>query len=114
MDELINNLLKEKGLEYDQLNYEEREWINNINLGSKGYSLGDLKDDLNALIRSMTLELTDTPDNESTYEKNRTLKARLKNYIVLHTKLSAPEQARKFLEKAMNSRNKNNGINTIL
>lgn len=99
-----DKLLKDYGLKYEELNYEEREYIRSINLGHKGYSLADMKEDMRKLKDSIALQLTETPDDEEHRETNTKLKARLKNYMVLYAKLSAPAEAEKALRRALENK----------
>lgn len=105
--DFVQKLLEEKGLKYEELNYVEQEYIKNLNLGQKGYTLSDFKEALYGLKDHVAMELCDTPDDEEHRNKNTLLKARLKNYMVLYAKLVAPEKAQKALEKALENKRDN-------
>ncbi len=104
----LDKLLEEQGLKYEDLNYEEREFYNKASFSTKGLSISDLKEKILELKDSIAMQLADTPDNEGSYEKNRTLKARLQNYITLYAFLVTPEKAEQALKRALDNKQNNN------
>lgn len=107
MKNFVQSLLEEKGLKYEDLNYTEKEYIKNLNLGQQGYSLADFKDALYQLKDQLAMELCDTPSDQEHAEKNVLLKARLKNYMILYAKLVAPQKAQEALERALENKRDN-------
>ena len=97
--DFVSKLLQDSDLKYEDLNYVEKEYLKNLNLGQEAYTLVDFKTDLARLRDSLALELCNTPTEEA--EKNVMLKARLLNYMLLLAKLSAPEEAQKAIERAL-------------
>jgi hypothetical protein len=106
--------LEEKGIRYDQLNAAEKETFNNWqqSLVSKQLTLENVKDYVAKLIEAVERELTDLKESTSFWtflsgwKKDYYLKARLRNYLMIHDYLSGTEKARKYVEQSIQNINK--------
>jgi hypothetical protein len=106
--------LEQKGLRYDQLNAAEKETFNQWqkSLASNQLTLENVKDYVSKLIEGVERELTDLKETTSLWtflfgwKKDYYLKARLRNYIMIHDYLSGPEKARKYVEQSIQNINK--------
>lgn len=90
MDELLEAL----GLDYDQLNPEEKrvysEWLDQYSsIGT--VTTEDIKRYISALKSSVEQELANVDNGRN---KDTFLKARLRNYLLLESFLESPEKAR--------------------
>ena len=101
MASLFDKILDEYGLKYEDLNMEERETYNSKVFNVKAISVEDIKEHVTAMKNSIALQLTDVPDDDEHQDKNRKLKARLKNYLVLEAFLNTPVRAEKALREAV-------------
>lgn len=99
---LLDKLLEEKGISYEQLNPAEKETYNSKNFDIPTLTLGDLKENvfymLISIAEQLSSQLVVTDEDKA---KDSMLKARLKNYILLHSFLTAPEKAEKALRKQL-------------
>ncbi len=107
----MQSLLDKFNVKYEDLNPLEKETLNQWQkaLESKQITLEDVKDYLRNLIEAVERELADTQEYStaigwlSNRKKDIFLKARLKNYLMLHDFLSGPEKARKYIEQSLNN-----------
>ena len=97
---MFQDLLNKHNLKYEDLNSQEREtlrsWVeatskNELTVQKITEYIGQLKDAVEE-----ELSAYDLPK-----EKDLLLKARLKNYRILHNFLTAPERARKLIEESL-------------
>jgi hypothetical protein len=103
------NLLDNFGIEYDQLNPAEKETLQEWQkaLEKNQITLKDVKGYVSNLIEAVQKELADIREATSfwTYlfgwKKDFYIKARLKNYLMLHDFLTGPEKARKYIEQSL-------------
>ena len=99
MENVYDKILKDQGLNYEDLSIAEREIYNKANFDSKKLSLGDIKNYLSYMKNSIALQLASTPEKEGTIDEELFLKARLKNYILLEAFLLLPEKAEEAFRK---------------
>lgn len=99
---MLNHLLDRFNVKYEDLNPLEKETLNQWyqSLERTELTLEKVKDYLGNLIKAVEAELAvyDLPKNQDLF-----LKARLKNYLMLHDFLSAPDKARKYIEESLNN-----------
>jgi hypothetical protein len=106
--------LEQKGIRYDQLNAAEKETFNQWqkSLTEKQITLENVKDYVGKLIEAVERELTELKETTSlwtflfSWKKDYYLKARLRNYLMIHDYLSGPEKARKYIEQSISNINK--------
>lgn len=96
MDELLQAL----GLEYEQLNLDERntlnEWLSALQ--TKQLTVSDIRSYINKMKDEIARKLAEVPDDEKHKTENILLKARLQNYILLYAFVSSPFEAKQELE----------------
>ena len=109
----LDDILRDQGLEYEDLNYEEREFYNAANVKTQTVTPTDLNNRIVELIYSLCLQLTETSDDQKHYQENRVLKARLKNYLLLHLYLDSPKKAQEALKASIEARKNTKGIKPI-
>lgn len=89
-------------LKYEDLNPLEKETLSQWyqSLEKSELTVPRIKDYLENLIKAVENELAayNLPKNQDLF-----LKARLKNYLMLHDFLSAPDKARKYIEESLNN-----------
>lgn len=119
--EILDKLLEERGLTFDQLQGEERtmyfRWMEQLSV--KELTIDDVKTYVSGLRKIIEKELA-TSDLTAygifgflfTWRKNKDLflKARLKNIMLLEDMLVGPEQAKKSLEEYIKSLPKGKGV----
>jgi hypothetical protein len=94
-----DKILKERGLNYEDLTPEEKELYQQAAKGIQSITLSDLKEHLDSMFFSLILEHCDTPDTDEYIDKNKYQKARLKNYALLQAFMEVPDKVAKALEK---------------
>ena len=94
-----DKILKDKGLNYEDLTTEEKELYHQAAKGTRAISLSDLKDHLDEMLYGLLLEHCETPDTLEFQDKNKYQKARLKNYAMLQAFMEVPDKVAKALEK---------------
>lgn len=107
MDELLTKV----GLKREDLNAEELETLKrwSHSMSTKQVGVKDVQDYLNAMITAVEKELAgyDYPQNFTAFlfrgRRERALKARLYNYLMLRDFMTAPERAKVFLDKQIAS-----------
>ena len=99
MENLKDKILEEYGLKYEDLNIEERETYQSSYFNVKTLTVGDVRDYVTNMKNAIALQLSDLSGKD--FEKNLILKARLKNYLLLETFLSAPDKAEKALREGL-------------
>jgi len=95
---ILDKILEEQGLSYEDLNPIERETYNRANFSLKTISVGDIKKYISGMKNSVAIQLADLPDDDP---KNAVLKARLKNYALLEAFLTRPEKAEEAIRKQL-------------
>lgn len=94
----IDNFLAKFGITYEKLNEVEREtltdWLKN--LAERQISIEDVKTYVRKMADNVAKELS---VDELPKKKDIFLKARLRNYLLLIDFLTAPEEAKKSLER---------------
>jgi hypothetical protein len=106
---MISSLLEKLNVSYEDLNTAEKETLSQWqkSLASKEITVEGIKDHVRTLIEAVERELADVQESTSAWKwisnrkKDIFLKARLKNYLMLHDFLSAPEKARKYIEQSL-------------
>lgn len=107
----MQSLLDKFNVKYEDLNPLEKETLKEWQkaLESKQITLENVKDYVRSLAEAVERELSDTQEYStaigwlSNRKKDIFLKARLKNYLMLHDFLSGPEKARKYIEQSLNN-----------
>jgi len=99
---LLDRILEKQGLNYEDLNHEEREVYNKANFNMKSLSVGDVKHYVSLMKNSVALQISDTPIDET--NKIIILQARLKNYVLLEAFLMKPEIAEKAFRAGMEAK----------
>ena len=96
----MDDLLKQYGLKYEDLNPVERETLNTwlAALKQGQLSIEKIKDYIATMRDSVEQELTKI-GHES--KQDIFLKARLRNYMLLEAFLLTPERAKKMMEKSL-------------
>lgn len=105
------NLLEKLNVKYEDLNPAEKETFHQWqkSLEASQITLENVKDYVRNLIDAVERELADIQEYStaiswlSNRKKDIFLKARLKNYLMLHDFLSGPEKARKYIEQSLNN-----------
>lgn len=97
---MLSKLLDRFNVKYEDLNAAERETLEQWykTLASKELTVSDIKDHVANLIHAVELELA---DYNLPKEKDLLLKARIRNYLMLHDFLSAPDKARRHIEQSL-------------
>lgn len=104
----LDNFLSKFGLKYDDLKEEEREYLTRMvaSIAKKELTIRDIENTIKGMIESVARELS---EESVPKRKDIFLKARLKNYLLLYDVLTAPEKAKKALEKQLEN-TKNNAL----
>ena len=89
MENVWDRILKDQGLNYEDLTKAEQETYNKANFSSKTLSIGDIKNYISYMKNAVAMKLSDTLEGDL---KNPVLKARLKNYILIEMFLTTPER----------------------
>ena len=104
---MLASLLDKFGIKYEDLNTAEKETLNQWvqALAKNELTLSGVKDYVKALIEAVERELAtyDLPRNKDLF-----LKARLKNYLMIHDFLTGPDKARKYIEQSIQNIKPNN------
>ena len=109
MSNLLDDILRDQGLNYEDLNSVEKETYNKSNFSVQKLTVEDVKTYVANMKNSIALQLADTTfQNSADEEKNTLLKARLKNYILFEAFLLRPELAAEAFQKAIESSKKDN------
>jgi len=104
---LLDRVLEEEGLKYEDLNALERETYNQQIFQLQTLTIGDLKDRLQDLINSIALQLSNMQViTNADKRKDDVLKARLQNYLLLVAFLTAPDKAEKAVRDSLKNRKK--------
>lgn len=106
MPNLLDKVLEEYGLKYEDLNASERETYNSKVFEVKNLSITDLKEKIIDMKNSIALQLCDVlvdANDVDSIKKDFHLKARLKNYLMLEAFLTSPEKAEKALRDSLNN-----------
>lgn len=94
----IDNFLAKFGVSYEKLNEAEKEtlmsWLKN--LSERQISVEDIKTYIRKMADNVAKELC---EHELPKRKDIFMKARLRNYLLLLDFLTAPEEAKKALER---------------
>lgn len=97
---MLSSLLDKFGIKYEDLNTAEKETLNQWvqALSKSELTLSGVKDYVKALIEAVERELAtyDLPRNKDLF-----LKARLKNYLMIHDFLTGPDKAKKYIEQSI-------------
>lgn len=111
MDEVMQALgLNKDGLAYEDMNKVEREtymqWL--TRLEEKQLTVSDILNYIRQARDAVEAELVETPETERTWlffqrpnRKAVLLRARLRNYMLLENMLTAPERAKRAIERAL-------------
>lgn len=103
MIQILDELLKKRGLTYEELTEAEKEtyrnWLETIE--KKTISLEDIKEHIQNMKAAVAAKLVETDEKDK--EPNIYLKARLKNYLLLEELLNSPDKARRALERYVDS-----------
>lgn len=109
----LDKLLEEAGLSYEDLNVMERETYNAKSFDIRSITTNDIKENILLMKNSIAMQLCDVNPSlwdiltkSNVWVKDQSLKARLKNYILLESFLLAPEKAEKALKNTINLRKK--------
>lgn len=94
-----DKILEEKGLKYEDLRPEEKELYQKASRGVKAISVEDLREHLEEMLYTMTMELCDTPDTPEHQDTNNKLKARVKNYALLKAFMDVPDKVARALQR---------------
>lgn len=94
-----DKILKKRGLSYEDLTLEEKEFYKQGEKGTQAISLSDLKDHLDSMLYDLILEHCETPDTPESQDKNKYQKARIKNYAVLKAFMEVPDRIAKAIER---------------
>lgn len=97
----LDKLLEENGLRYEDLNSEERNTYNQQYFSVQKLTVEDVKRYVIDMKNSIALQLTDSSILHPF--KDNTLKARLKNYILMEAFLTTPDKAEAALKKAVSN-----------
>lgn len=97
---LMDEILKARNLNYDKLTPEEKVTLNQMveTVQVAELTASKMLEYIRAMRHVVELELTQTGLNE---EQDTMLKARLRNYMLFETILTAPQKARADLEAAI-------------
>ena len=94
---ILDKILEEQGLNYEDLNAMERETYNKANFSIQALTVADVKNYVASMKASIALQLAQTPEDDT--NKNILLKARLQNYVLLEAFLERPEKAEEAIRK---------------
>ena len=106
---MLSSLLEKFNVKYEDLNPAEKETLSQWYqaLESNELTLAKVKEYLDSLIKAVEREMADVQESTSIWlwlshrKKDIFLKGRLKNYLMLHDFLSAPDKARKYIEQSL-------------
>ena len=110
---MLSNLLEKFNIKYEDLNAAEKETLDTWYkaLASRQLAIGDVKEFVSRLIEAVERELADVKESTSFWsflfrtKQDIFLKARLKNYLMLHDFLTGPDKARKHIEQSLQNIN---------
>ena len=97
-ENILDRILEEQGLHYEDLNAVEKETYNRSNFNLQKLSVADVLTYVTDMKNSIALQLAGLAEDDA---KNVLLKARLMNYILLESFLMRPEKAEEALRKQM-------------
>jgi hypothetical protein len=105
----MQSLLDKFNVNYEDLNPAEKETLDQWQkaLAQNILTVEAVREYLKSLIEAVEKELAEIKESTSfwlflyAWKKDFYLKARLKNYLILYDFLSAPEKARKHIEKSL-------------
>lgn len=108
---MIEQYLEKHGLKRDQLTSEEVETLQNwVKLVQKNeLKLSDVREYLNSMISQLEKEIANYEIEESWIQmlfrgrRMKYIRARLYNYLMLRDFLTAPERAKKYIERQLES-----------
>jgi len=109
---ILEELLQKYGVDRNTLTAAESEVLDKWAkmLAIKQLTLSDIENHVNAMIESLERELTGHENPPVTFanlvfrgRRERHLKARLQNYIMLRDFVTSPERARQYIEKQLSS-----------
>jgi len=107
MGNLLDKLLEKQGLNYENLNAEEKETYNKANFSIQKLTVEDVARYVTSMKNSIALQLVNLAeldeDSFAEAEHELFLKARLKNYILMEAFLLAPAKAEEALGKSFDS-----------
>ncbi len=106
---MFSNLLDKFNVKYEDLNTAERETLSQWYklLAEKVLTVGNVKEYVEQLIHAVEQELADIKESTSLWsflfrrKQDIYLKARLKNYLILHDFLTGPDKAKKYIEQSI-------------
>jgi hypothetical protein len=106
---MLSNLLEKFNIKYEDLNAAEKETLDTWYkaLASRQITTSDIQDFIKRLIEAVERELADVKESTSFWsflfrrKQDIFLKARLKNYLMIHDFLLGPEKARKHIEQSL-------------
>jgi len=108
----MDELLQKFNINRSTLSRDEIETLNKwaSALDKKQLTISDTKEYIDAMIKAIELELTGNETPPTTFanlvfrnRRERHMKARLQNYVLLRDFLTAPERARSYVEKQLAS-----------
>lgn len=108
----MEELLHKFNIDKDSLNQVEIETLQKWSelLSKNALNMQDVRDYINSMITSLERDLFDYSTAPMTFanlffrrRKRQSIEARLHNYVLLRDFLTAPERARSYVEKQLNS-----------
>jgi hypothetical protein len=109
---MLDELMRSLGLKFENLKpHEQEEYISMLNiLEQRALTVDDFRSHIKKMREAVELELVDTDEFVYIFffrfvnRKHVGLKARLKNYVLLEAYFESHEQAKKALEKQLETR----------
>lgn len=95
----FDRLLEEKGIKYEDLTPVEKETYLKAGKDIKAVDVDELHTHVKDMMLSLLVDLCTTPDTKEMADKNRKLKARVHNYLLLDAFISAPHKTAEHLRK---------------
>ena len=95
----FDRLLNEKGIKYEDLSPEERDTYQRAGRDIKAVDVDELHTHVKDMMLALLVDLCTTPDTPEMEDKNRKLKARVHNYLLLDAFISAPYKTAEYLRK---------------
>jgi len=102
---MLDKILKPYGLEYEDLNQEERATLHVMvdAMGKGGIDINKIREYISSMRESVALDLVSMTDTSSQKDKMKDvyLKARLHNYVLLEAILDKPNKTSKAIESML-------------
>jgi hypothetical protein len=103
----LDKLLETQGLQYEDLSEAEKDTYNKANFSLQKLTVADVKSYVTNMKNAIALQVSEIAIiTEEDKEKDRILKGRLKNYILMEIFLEKPDKAEEALKRTLKEKGK--------